>query len=861
MNALDMNKFNELVIEENNIKKLKLDENIYKTIELQNGVKIFYICDKQITHSKVILTVNAGSYNNPKDKGIAHLLEHTLFLGNEQYREPFVELIKKYNIIYNATTDLHTTSYYFETMSNIFEKILEIFVYFFINPLFNRENIKREIKIVDDEHNKNINKVEWITFELMKSFCITKYNSFTTGNINTLGNNFENTYEELLKYFNKYYFGKNMTVFIIHNELELNKNIIKTFEKIKSDTEFKIKNVILNRFENDKMEKLTYGTQKSTDMNVVNFYFKIDKYFDNNIDILLFEYFLSHKIFLDIIRKNKKINNFNYMFYNNGYDIFIFNFILNDDSNDDIIINIYETIIKYINYIKTVETIDDIYEKLITNKKKNMIINCNNVDINTYNLYSKNLNFTDYVIYPFNEENKFNREIFNKTLDLFINNKPKIITNSKNLRNYINNNVFYNVNYNVEIFNMKTNKKIFNINTNNLKFEMEVDNLLYYKLNSDCNKFGLIPIENQHHKIYQDSKSFTKYIFFSYIYMKILLNSDNTYNINIELLLKCLEYIYLKKTQNFNEKIIWKYLNNNIYVECYSYIDKNILKILDNIFNFKNNWITEKIFEKQKINLVKKYKNMSFNYIDVNLPVNNVATLEKITYKTFGKFIYHFNYIGNVYGIISNVDMIDFNNYIDKHINYKKNTNTISKFDVKPLINGNNSVNNISIVMKLPTINKYNLMYYLINTIVYPILTNIFFIIFRTKYSISYTINMSIDYHSYDNIIHPYLKFSIITNIKNVKMLTSLVDEVIKEVYKNIKNYDIITLKNNLNIFDIKNNAQKYIFYKKIMNDGNNIFIENIDKLLLLIQSLNKHMILKYIKQFMINKNKKVIVN
>ena len=105
------------------------------------------------------MTVAIGSMNDPSDSfGMAHFLEHMLFLGTEKYPDEgsYQKFISTHDGFTNAYTTDDRTNYHFEIDSNYLEEALDRFSQFFISPLFNQELVQREMKAVDEEHSKNI---------------------------------------------------------------------------------------------------------------------------------------------------------------------------------------------------------------------------------------------------------------------------------------------------------------------------------------------------------------------------------------------------------------------------------------------------------------------------------------------------------------------------------------------------------------------------------------------------------------------------------------------------------------------------------------------------------------------------------
>ena len=64
------------------------DNRDYLAHQLENGLRVLLISDPDTDKSAAALDVRVGSGSDPAERpGLAHLIEHMLFLSNEQYPE------------------------------------------------------------------------------------------------------------------------------------------------------------------------------------------------------------------------------------------------------------------------------------------------------------------------------------------------------------------------------------------------------------------------------------------------------------------------------------------------------------------------------------------------------------------------------------------------------------------------------------------------------------------------------------------------------------------------------------------------------------------------------------------------------
>ncbi|MGR5488448.1 insulinase family protein, partial [Vibrio alfacsensis] len=105
--------------------------------------------------------VNVGHFDDPDDReGLAHYLEHMLFLGTDKYPKvgEFQSFISQHGGSNNAWTGTEHSCFFFDIYPNAFEKGLDRFSQFFSAPLFNEEALDKERQAVDSEYKLKLNE-------------------------------------------------------------------------------------------------------------------------------------------------------------------------------------------------------------------------------------------------------------------------------------------------------------------------------------------------------------------------------------------------------------------------------------------------------------------------------------------------------------------------------------------------------------------------------------------------------------------------------------------------------------------------------------------------------------------------------
>lgn len=218
--------------------KPKVEQRDFIGGKLDNGIKYVLIHDEHLEKSYVTVSINVGSYSNPKSyDGLAHFLEHMLFMGSAKYPDEnyYQTKLNEYGGYSNAYTDTMQTVYYFNVYDQGLGEIIDIFSRFFIDPLFDPDSVSRELNAVDSEHRKNINSDHWRRFQLMLYLTDPESvtNTFITGSLNTL--NKPDIREKMIEFYKKFYTTDNISICIGSSKKpdELFNLIDKTFGSIK----------------------------------------------------------------------------------------------------------------------------------------------------------------------------------------------------------------------------------------------------------------------------------------------------------------------------------------------------------------------------------------------------------------------------------------------------------------------------------------------------------------------------------------------------------------------------------------------------------------------------------------------------
>ena len=222
----------------NSLEKHPLDKSESRSLVLDNGMKVYLLSDPGFNVSAASVSVEVGSLENPVEReGLAHFLEHMLFLGTEKY--PDVDEYSTYLRTFGGSSNAYTsgdhTNYQFQVLPDGYEGALDRFAQFFISPLFTEEYTAREVNAVNSEHQKNIMSDRWRQYRITSQFMKNGHpaTKFGTGNLETLG---DIDREELIAFYNQYYSANRMGLALLstHPLDEMEKWARENFSNIKN---------------------------------------------------------------------------------------------------------------------------------------------------------------------------------------------------------------------------------------------------------------------------------------------------------------------------------------------------------------------------------------------------------------------------------------------------------------------------------------------------------------------------------------------------------------------------------------------------------------------------------------------------
>ncbi|ETW00362.1 hypothetical protein H310_07007 [Aphanomyces invadans] len=216
------------------------DRRLYRLTVLPNGLQVLLIqCQSGgdlsfddgsvigvhgAAHGAACVTVEVGSFADPPHlQGLAHYVEHMLFLGSTKYPDEneFEAYLSTHGGYTNATTDCESTSFVFEVNAAGFEHALDMFANFFVAPLLHVNAMERELCAIASEfqlasQNDHVRMQQVLCWLSPRSH---PYHNFSWGNQLSLGpqpgkTSMADTNTALREFFEKYYTANAMKLVV-----------------------------------------------------------------------------------------------------------------------------------------------------------------------------------------------------------------------------------------------------------------------------------------------------------------------------------------------------------------------------------------------------------------------------------------------------------------------------------------------------------------------------------------------------------------------------------------------------------------------------------------------------------------------
>jgi protease-3 len=198
------------------------DDRDYDLIELANGLEVILVSDPNAEKSAAALSIGLGAASDPEEyPGMAHYLEHMLFMGSAQFPEPdgFMAFTAEHGGMTNAYTGLDITNYMMMVENDALAEALDRFSSFFTDPLLDPTYIDKEKNAVNAEWSMRREQDLRIIYRLARQLLGDHpANRFQIGNLESLADKTEGgLHAATVAFFEQYYSANLMKASLIGN--------------------------------------------------------------------------------------------------------------------------------------------------------------------------------------------------------------------------------------------------------------------------------------------------------------------------------------------------------------------------------------------------------------------------------------------------------------------------------------------------------------------------------------------------------------------------------------------------------------------------------------------------------------------
>ena len=212
---------------------------------LKNGSTLILDRNSSKTVAVEIMFKVGSNFENGKQAGLAHFLEHMVFEGTKNRRDSreIANEIEKYGGEFNAYTTGERTAFFIKIINKRFEVALDILSDMLKNSIFDKKIMEKEKQVVLKEINMvtdDPRSHQWVLFQ-KNVFEKHPAKNPTYGTVNAV-KNFSRS--QLFDYFKKHYHAGSMIISVVGNVNNAKEKVEKYFGDVPSKKRFRRLKVI-----------------------------------------------------------------------------------------------------------------------------------------------------------------------------------------------------------------------------------------------------------------------------------------------------------------------------------------------------------------------------------------------------------------------------------------------------------------------------------------------------------------------------------------------------------------------------------------------------------------------------------------
>ncbi|MDP5458115.1 insulinase family protein [Alishewanella sp. SMS8] len=193
-------------MQHNELIKSPNDPKQYRYLQLANGLRVLLVHQADSEKSAAALTINVGHFDDPQEReGLAHFLEHMLFLGSAHYPNAgeFQHFISEHAGSHNAWTGTEHSHFYFDIEHAAFAQGLARFGDMFCAPLFSASYVDKERQSIEAEFSMKLKDDSRRIYQAHKESInpAHPFAKFSVGNAQTLADLPNNSLQQAVSEF------------------------------------------------------------------------------------------------------------------------------------------------------------------------------------------------------------------------------------------------------------------------------------------------------------------------------------------------------------------------------------------------------------------------------------------------------------------------------------------------------------------------------------------------------------------------------------------------------------------------------------------------------------------------------------
>lgn len=220
-NALGKRSATRVILDDDAITRSPTDKRNYRIIQLSNSLRCVLVHEPQARQASAALAVAAGHFHDPTQaQGLAHFLEHMLFLGTEKYPDAnaYQSFISAHGGNHNAWTGTEFSNYYFNIDAPYFDKALDRFMRFFYQPKLAPKWVAKELQSIESEFQLKRQDELRRLYQVHKATSNPRhpFSKFSVGNLTTLQDKPNAPLANQLRdFFERWYCARRMTLVLV----------------------------------------------------------------------------------------------------------------------------------------------------------------------------------------------------------------------------------------------------------------------------------------------------------------------------------------------------------------------------------------------------------------------------------------------------------------------------------------------------------------------------------------------------------------------------------------------------------------------------------------------------------------------